>query len=58
MRNNAVMAAKSARWNIGITCRNEALALYEPPWIAASAEKATLVWLSITPLGKPVVPPV
>ncbi|MNZ94431.1 hypothetical protein D3C78_1135370 [compost metagenome] len=56
--NSAVMAEKSARWNIGITCRYWVCARQLPPFTTPREEKATLVWLSITPFGNPVVPPV
>ncbi|MCY1547355.1 hypothetical protein D9M68_834070 [compost metagenome] len=56
--NNATIAAKSARWNIGIACRNTASGPKRPDASEPVAEKNRLLWLSITPLGKPVVPPV
>ncbi|MNQ66574.1 hypothetical protein D3C85_810670 [compost metagenome] len=56
--NSPVIAAKSARWNIGIACRNTVPKPRRPWDKELSAEKATLLWLSITPLGWPVVPPV
>ncbi|MNQ91571.1 hypothetical protein D3C85_1069590 [compost metagenome] len=49
--NNAVIAAKSARWNIGIACRKTASAVKRPWAREFNAEKATLLWLSMTPLG-------
>ncbi|MOA36286.1 hypothetical protein D3C78_1578000 [compost metagenome] len=52
------MAEKSARWNIGMACRNAVPHLKKPLLWDASEAKARLFWLIITPLGKPVVPPV
>ncbi|MNN19800.1 hypothetical protein D3C81_1330550 [compost metagenome] len=51
-------AEKSARWNIGMACMNTELGPKKPRVIAASPANARLSWLIITPLGKPVVPPV
>ncbi|MNT27355.1 hypothetical protein D3C72_1629820 [compost metagenome] len=56
--NKALTAAKFARWNIGMTCRKTAFAPQRPDISDASAERQMLLWLSITPFGKPVVPPV
>ncbi|MCY1179992.1 hypothetical protein D9M73_204180 [compost metagenome] len=58
LMNSAVIAAKSARWNIGIECRNTVSSAKRPAVREAVAEKNRLLWLSITPFGKPVVPPV
>ncbi|MCY1464030.1 hypothetical protein D9M71_820050 [compost metagenome] len=52
------MAEKSARWNIGMACMNTAPWPKKPLAWHASPAKARLLWLIITPLGKPVVPPV
>ncbi len=49
---------RPARWNSGATCSSRALS----STLAASSEICELMasaeWLSITPLGRPVVPPV
>ncbi len=53
------MTAMSARWNIGAACIRrpygvDELALATHPY----AEVIMLSWVSVTPLGVPVVPPV
>ncbi|MNO80703.1 hypothetical protein D3C76_719170 [compost metagenome] len=58
LMNSAVRQAKAARWNIGIECMKRELGPARPFISEFIAEKATLVWLSITPFGNPVVPPV
>ncbi|MNY16656.1 hypothetical protein D3C86_1499330 [compost metagenome] len=52
------MAAKHARWNIGMTCSITIVSSKVPVIGWLQAEETRFVWLSITPLGKPVVPPV
>ncbi|MCY1244216.1 hypothetical protein D3C76_1204050 [compost metagenome] len=56
--NSDTMAAKPARWNIGMECRKIVPATQRPITCDARELKHTPLWLSITPLGKPVVPPV
>ncbi|MCY1443820.1 hypothetical protein D9M71_602530 [compost metagenome] len=52
------IAEKSARWNIGMACMNTAPAPKKPLASEVTEANARLFWLIITPLGKPVVPPV
>ncbi len=55
----ATQPEPSARWNIGALCNKRPLGSRNCPVAnAPSAAVMRLVWLSITPLGVPVVPPV
>ncbi|MNE36594.1 hypothetical protein D3C80_1304090 [compost metagenome] len=56
--NSEVIAEKSARWNIGIACRKRSSGRQEPEITTLIDDTHTLLWLSMTPLGNPVVPPV
>ncbi|MCY1245709.1 hypothetical protein D9M72_588770 [compost metagenome] len=49
---------KPAMWNIGMTCRTFALIPLAPCSRTPMMPKPALLWLIITPFGKPVVPPV
>ena len=52
-------AARSARWNIGAQCRKRpSLVMTSVELIAPIAAMSRLSWLSCTPLGRAVVPPV
>ena len=55
----ATHAAPSARWNIGAACRRRPPGVMNEPEAALpSADASRFAWLSTTPLGVPVVPPV
>ena len=51
--------ARSARWNIGAACNTTPPAEMNPPVACApNAAVSSPRWLNITPLARPVVPPV
>ncbi|MCY1456457.1 hypothetical protein D9M71_736780 [compost metagenome] len=54
----AATLAKPPMWNIGITCSTIAFRPLAPFSRTDMVPKPILVWLIITPFGKPVVPPV